>query len=145
MGPGGPKVATEWIVEARSGGTCVVRVVHSWFASTDDWDNQFEGHMHGWAAFFRILRLYLAHFRGQPCAAFQLMGAGAEPKAATWGALVGPLRRRSCGAGGGRRGARSPEPRAGAGPGGEARAPRLATARGRPLRPCAQPPMRCRA
>ncbi|WP_438043141.1 SRPBCC family protein [Sorangium sp. So ce128] len=91
MGPGGPKVATEWIVEARSGGTCVVRVVHSWFASTDDWDNQFEGHMHGWAAFFRILRLYLAHFRGQPCAAFQLMGAGSEPRAATWGALIGPL------------------------------------------------------
>jgi uncharacterized protein YndB with AHSA1/START domain len=33
-GPG--TVATEWIVEARSGGACVVRVVHSWFASTDD-------------------------------------------------------------------------------------------------------------
>jgi uncharacterized protein YndB with AHSA1/START domain len=26
-GPGGPTIATEWIVEARSGGTCVVRVV----------------------------------------------------------------------------------------------------------------------
>src|SRR5690606_35616882 len=36
---GGPgKVATEWIVEARAGGTCVVRVVHRWFSSTDDWD-----------------------------------------------------------------------------------------------------------
>ena len=56
-------VATEWIVEARSGGTCIVRVVHRWFASTDDWDNQFEGHTHGWRAFFRILRLYLTHFR----------------------------------------------------------------------------------
>jgi uncharacterized protein YndB with AHSA1/START domain len=69
----GPRaVATEWIVEARSGGTCVVRVVHSWFASNDDWDNQFEGHTHGWRAFFRILRLYLTYFRGQPCSAFQL-------------------------------------------------------------------------
>src|SRR5437870_1931392 len=76
-GPG--KVATEWIVEARSGGTCVVRVVHRWFASTDDWDSQFEGHTHGWLAFFRILRLYLTYFRGQPCSAFQLMGAAAEP------------------------------------------------------------------
>ena len=27
-------VATEWIVEARAGGLCVVRVVHSWFASS---------------------------------------------------------------------------------------------------------------
>src|SRR3977135_2869589 len=40
MGPNAPPLATEWIVEARSGGDCVVRVVHSLFASTDDWDNQ---------------------------------------------------------------------------------------------------------
>src|SRR5687767_14496038 len=57
MGPDDPTIATEWIVEARAGGACVVRVVHSWFASTDDWDNQFEGHSYGWLAFFRILRL----------------------------------------------------------------------------------------
>ena len=59
MGPDDPTVATEWIVEARSGGTCVVRVVHSWFTSSDDWDDQFEGHTYGWISFFRILRLYL--------------------------------------------------------------------------------------
>ncbi|WP_438019412.1 SRPBCC domain-containing protein [Sorangium sp. So ce315] len=91
MGPGTPTVATEWIVEAKSGSTCVVRVVHSWFASTDDWDKQFEGHEMGWAAFFRLLRLYLAHFRGQPCAPFQVMGAGPGPVPETWNALVGPL------------------------------------------------------
>jgi hypothetical protein len=34
LGPDAPSLATEWIVEARSGGTCVVRVVHSLFAST---------------------------------------------------------------------------------------------------------------
>ncbi|WP_437337510.1 SRPBCC family protein [Sorangium sp. So ce394] len=91
MGPGSPAVATEWIVEARSGGSCVVRVVHSWFASTDDWDKQFEGHEQGWVAFFRILRLYLSHFRGEPSAALQVMGAGPAPLAATWDALVGQL------------------------------------------------------
>ncbi|HWN66553.1 MAG TPA: hypothetical protein VNM90_02875, partial [Haliangium sp.] len=37
------------------------------------------------------LRLYLAHFRGQPCSAFQLMGVGAEPKARAWEALTGSL------------------------------------------------------
>ena len=63
MGPGSPTVATEWIVEARAGGTCLVRVVHRWFADTDDWDNQFEGTTHGWIAFFRLLRLTLLHFR----------------------------------------------------------------------------------
>jgi uncharacterized protein YndB with AHSA1/START domain len=87
----GPTIATEWVVEARSGGTCVVRVVHSWFASGDDWDNQFEGHAHGWVAFFRILRIYLAHFRGQPCVSFQLMGFAPGPQPERWGALTGSL------------------------------------------------------
>lgn len=99
MGPNSPVVATEWTVEARGGGTCVVRVVHSWFASTDDWDNQFEGHEHGWVAFFRILRLYLLHFRGQASAAFQVMGftPGAAPTA--WDALVSALHLRPAAAG----------------------------------------------
>ena len=91
MGADGPTIGTEWIVEARSGGTCIVRVVHSWFASSDDWDNQFEGHAHGWQAFFRILRLYISHFGGLPCSAFQLMGAAPEPKSAAWQALTASL------------------------------------------------------
>ncbi len=91
LGPDQPPVATEWIVEARDGGTCVVRVVHSWFASSDDWDGQFEGHTYGWVGFFRILRLYLAHFRGQPCTALQLMGSAPEPKSEAWSALTGLL------------------------------------------------------
>ncbi len=91
MGPDDPTVATEWIVEARSGGTCVVRVVHSWFTSSDEWDDQFEGHTYGWIVFFRILRLYLTHFRGQPSSAFQLMGVAPEPKSEAWAALTGLL------------------------------------------------------
>jgi uncharacterized protein YndB with AHSA1/START domain len=91
LGPSAPPVATEWIVEARHGGTCTVRVVHRWFASTDDWDAQFEGHTHGWQAFFRILRLYLRHFSGQPCTAFQLMGMAPEPSAEAWAVLASAL------------------------------------------------------
>lgn len=91
MGPNDPTVATEWIVEARSGGTCIVRVVHSWLTSSDKWDDQFEGHAHGWAAFFRILRLYLTYFRGQASASFQLMGVGPEPVSKAWKALTDPL------------------------------------------------------
>lgn len=41
--PGSPPIANEWSVEARAGGVCVVRIVHSLFASTDDWDSQLEG------------------------------------------------------------------------------------------------------
>lgn len=82
-GPG--TVATEWVVEARAGGTCVVRVVHRWFADSDDWDAEFEGHAYGWAAsFFRILRVYLTHFAGQPCAAFDLAAFSQAPPSETW-------------------------------------------------------------
>lgn len=78
-------VATEWIVESREGGTCVVRVVHRWFADTDDWDGQFEGHAYGWAtSFFRMLRLYLSHFPGQTCSAFQLTAISHKPAPEVW-------------------------------------------------------------
>src|SRR5262249_27220261 len=74
-----------------SGGTCVVRVVHSLFASADDWDNQLEGWEYGWPDFFRILRLYLTHFRGQRGSAMQLGNAAPEPKSDAWAALTRSL------------------------------------------------------
>lgn len=88
-GPG--KVATEWTVEAKAGGTCMVRVVHSWFADTDDWDHQFEGHSFGWLSFFAILRLYLKHFQGQACTPVQMMAMSADAAPAAWDSLVRPL------------------------------------------------------
>lgn len=91
MGPGAPTVATEWTIEAKAGGTCRVRVVHSWFASTDDWDHQYEGVEQGWPAFFRILKSYLAHFRGQPCTQVQLMAFTSEPKEKAWAELTQSL------------------------------------------------------
>src|SRR6059036_2378700 len=35
MTPGSPQMASEWSIEARGGGICTVRVVHSLFASTE--------------------------------------------------------------------------------------------------------------
>jgi uncharacterized protein YndB with AHSA1/START domain len=91
LGPDDPTVATEWSVQARSGGACVVRVVHSWFMESDDWDEQYEWHTYGWLSFFRVLRAYLTHFRGRPGASFQAVGAAPEPKEAAWAALTEPL------------------------------------------------------
>jgi uncharacterized protein YndB with AHSA1/START domain len=91
MGPGSPTMTTEWTIEALSGGVCRVRVVHSWFASTDDWDSQFESVEQGWPAFFRILKLYLVHFRGRSCSQIQLMPFSQEPKDKAWAALMEPL------------------------------------------------------
>ena len=67
---GAPPVATEITITARSGDTCVVRMVHSLFTSSDEWDDQIEGFEKGWPAFFAVLRLYLTHFPGQRAASF---------------------------------------------------------------------------
>lgn len=91
LGPEGPQIATEWIVEARSGGTCVVRVVHSLFADGDEWDEQLGGFESGWPDFFRILRLYLTHFRGQVGVPIQLMRLLDAPAAEVWGTVSGAL------------------------------------------------------
>ncbi len=86
--PGSPPIANEWSVESRGGGICVVRIVHSLFASTDDWDNQLEGTESGWPAFFRTLRIYLAHFRGLRSAIMQRMARVAGTEAEAWEALT---------------------------------------------------------
>lgn len=88
---GAPPLATEFIVEARSGGTCVLRLVHSLFASSDDWDEQFTGFETGWPPFFEVLRLYLTHFHGQPCAPFRVTGNVPDPQPQVWDKMVGLL------------------------------------------------------
>src|SRR5258707_6278478 len=85
---GSPPIATEWSVEARAGGVCLVRVVNSLFASTDDWDGQLEGTEHGWPGFFRTLRIYLTHFRGQSSAIMQFMAGVAGGAAGAVGRLA---------------------------------------------------------
>lgn len=87
----GPPLATEWTVEARPAGGCVVRVMHSLTAETDDWNGQLESAESGWPAFFRILKLYLTHFAGQPASAIQAVGVSAEPEVKAWEMLAGSL------------------------------------------------------
>jgi len=89
--PGSPTVATEWTVEARAGGKCMVRVVHSLFASTDDWDNQLDGLEQGWPAIFRILRRYLESFRGLECSAMQFISFSSDSATKAWEKLGGEL------------------------------------------------------
>jgi hypothetical protein len=85
---GSPPIATEWSVEARGGGVCRVRVVHSLFASNDDWDDQLEATESGWPGFFRTLRIYLTHFRGQRAALMQFVAPVAGTEADAWEALT---------------------------------------------------------
>jgi uncharacterized protein YndB with AHSA1/START domain len=91
LGPKAPTLATEWIVEARSGGTCLVRVVQSLFSDTDDWDGHLESMVGGWSTFFRILNIYLRHFGGQRAATFRVMSVVDQPASLAWATLTGPL------------------------------------------------------
>ena len=86
--PGSPPVATEWSVEARAGGVCVVRVVQSLFASTDDWDDQLIGTESGIPGSFRILRIYLTQFRGQRSAFMNFLAPVGGTPADAWATLT---------------------------------------------------------
>ena len=91
LGPNAPEMATEWTVEARAGGTCTVRVVHSLFAETDEWDNQLGEVESGWPSFFVVLRMYLSQYRGQPGAHFQVMAPVPGTVIEGWRTLMGKL------------------------------------------------------
>jgi uncharacterized protein YndB with AHSA1/START domain len=91
LGPGAPPMATEWTVEARGGGTCIVRVVHSLFSETDEWDNQLGDVENGWPSFFLVLHMYLSHYRGQPGAHFQVMAPVPGKGIEAWRELTGRL------------------------------------------------------
>ena len=97
--PGSPPLATEFSVEARAGGVCIVRVVNSLFASTDDWDKQLEGAESGWPGAFRVLRIYLTHFRGLRSAMMQVMAPAAGTKEEVWATLTAALGLDGVGAG----------------------------------------------
>jgi hypothetical protein len=66
-------------------------VVHSLFASTDDWDNQLDGLEQGWPTYFRILRRYLAEFKSMPCSAMQFVAFSSDSESKTWEKLGGEL------------------------------------------------------
>jgi uncharacterized protein YndB with AHSA1/START domain len=59
-------LVTEFVVQARSGGTCRLTVVSSAFGTGADWEGEFfAGMEQGWLPYFQNLRLYLANFPGQ--------------------------------------------------------------------------------
>ena len=59
-------LTSEFLVEAQSGGTCVVRVTSSGFGTGAAWESEFWDDLApNWMPFFDNLRLYLSHFPGQ--------------------------------------------------------------------------------
>jgi uncharacterized protein YndB with AHSA1/START domain len=83
-------MVSEFLVEARSGGTCVLRVVTSAFGTGADWENEFFEHMgEGWRPYFDNLRIYLTDFPGQTATTIE----ASTSVPGDWGAVVDAMRR----------------------------------------------------
>lgn len=79
-----PPVATEITITSRSGDRCVVRMVHSLFTETDDWDDELESFETGWPGFFEVLRLYLADFPGARSGLVHAAATSADGELQAW-------------------------------------------------------------
>jgi len=90
-GEGGPGLAFEWLVEAKDGGTCVVRLVNSGFGDGDEWDAQYEAMAEGWKMFLTGLRLHLEYFAPKPASALLPMAMWPAGQVDSWSTLTGAL------------------------------------------------------
>ena len=81
-------LTSEFIVEAQSGGTCVVRVTSSGFGTGAAWESEFwESLGPNWLPFFDNLRLYLAHFPGQEATQLEVTASHPGDAVALWATL----------------------------------------------------------
>ena len=85
-------LTSEFLVEAQSGGTCVVRVTTSGFGVGADWEQEWWDTLGpGWLPSFDNLRVYLAHFAGRRAASMEVSASGTRGEDALWSALSDEL------------------------------------------------------
>lgn len=90
--PDPPPWATEILVEARAGGTCVVRLASGLFSDATGWEDEIDPTEDGWRQGLENLRLYLTHYRGLPCSSLFVLSETSASAAAAWEAVAGGLR-----------------------------------------------------
>ncbi|MEN3362092.1 MAG: hypothetical protein V7637_6074 [Mycobacteriales bacterium] len=90
-GEGAGGLAFEWLVEARDGGSCVVRLVNTGFGDGGEWDDQYDALQEGWKLFLLNLRLHLQHFRGLEATPAQPVGMWPVDPPTAWDTLTGAL------------------------------------------------------
>jgi len=81
-------LATEWLVEARDGGTCVVRMVTSGFGTGAAWDEEIEGFTGAMRAALDVLRAYLTHFPRRRGSWMRAFGQGEGSLDEVWSELT---------------------------------------------------------
>jgi uncharacterized protein YndB with AHSA1/START domain len=90
-GEGVGGLAFEWLVEARDGGTCVVRLVNTGFGDGRPWDDQYDAMTEGWKLFLRNLQLHMEHFRGDSATSMLPMAMWSGTRADVWHRLTAAL------------------------------------------------------
>lgn len=89
--PDAPPAVSEYTVEPRGEGRCLVRVVNRLDTPSPEWDDDLKMFEDGWTEFVQILRLYLTHFPGQPGASVSFMGNVEGDEAQAWKRLSDAL------------------------------------------------------
>lgn len=90
-GDGVGGLAFEWLVEAREGGTCIVRLVNSGFGDGGEWDDQYDGMAEGWQLFLFNLQLHCRHFLGQAAVSMLPMAGTSMSREDAWAKLCAGL------------------------------------------------------
>ena len=81
-------LTSEFLVEATSGGTCVVRVTSSGFGTGAEWEQEWWADMGTqWRPFFDNLRLYLSNFPGQEATRLEVTASHPGDPEALWSTL----------------------------------------------------------
>lgn len=88
---GSDGLAFEWLVEAKDGGTCIVRLINTGFGEGGPWDDQYDGMTEGWAMFLVNLRLHLQHFGGQSATAALSSAMWPAKRDTAWSRLTNDL------------------------------------------------------
>ncbi|GAA5023406.1 SRPBCC domain-containing protein [Kitasatospora paranensis] len=84
-------MAFEYLIEARDGGSTVLRVVHSGLLG-DDWQDEYDALRRGWPFHLHTLREYLTHFAGRTgVPVFAVAPSGARSAGEVRAALAGGL------------------------------------------------------
>ena len=78
-------------MEARAGGTCVVRLASGLFSDAADWADEIEPTEDGWRHGLQNLRLYLTHYRGLACSSLFVLTETEASRESAWEAVAGGL------------------------------------------------------
>ena len=81
--PDGRFMAFEYLIEARDGGTAVLRIVQNGMLG-DDWETEFEAMKAGWPIYLETLRQYVTHFAGRTPSVTTVFRPGAGGPDALW-------------------------------------------------------------